>query len=458
MRELWAVARHGFIEGVRSRLTALFVGLLIAAVIFVASISKGASFRDQMQTFLSYSVGITSVLLSLLTILLTCAVLCREVEKRYVFTSLTKPIARWKHIVGRWVGICLLQLMLVAAAGSAIYGTAHYMRYSAGVTDPNHPVNSEVLCARISHGASDLTERIDREMAKRVAELKQRRVYDNRVREVGQEAMDKSVRDYAVAKLESAVPGGKLSWRFDNLPRPAETGESVQFRLKVAADNALPLEELQRQLFFNNPQTGETLMLPVRFPVNASKAVDLPSWLINKDGSLEVTFVNAPPPGAASPIPSAVTINRNHVRLLYRVGGFTANFTRAMILVWLLQAFLAAMSLFVASWLSFAVACLWCITLYVLGHLANFVITAATETPVPDTVSVIGRYVTEAVMLTLPTFSKVDPNESLIGGVLIPWSYVGATALWFLLVWSAVPLLFASVIFTRRELARVIAE
>jgi hypothetical protein len=58
----------------------------------------------------------------------------------------------------------------------------------------------------------------------------------------------------------------------------------------------------------------------------------------------------------------------------------------------------------------------------------------------------------------LPDLALVDPGGALVGGLLIPWSHVLRTAALFLIVWSGIPLLLAAVIFTHRELARVVAE
>jgi len=458
MRRIWAVARHGFIEGLRSRLTALFVGLFIATIILVAIISEGASPRDQMQTFLSYSVGLISLAMSVMTILLTCGVLCREVDRRYVFISLTKPVARWQHILGRWLGVCLLQAALLAVCGLAIYGTAHYIRYSAGVTDPEHPLNSEVMCARISRRPTDVPRQVKEKMQQRVEHLKAQRVYESRIREIGAEAMDQSVFQWAVAELESVSPGGTLRWEFDKLPKPADTGRTIQFRLKLAAGNALPLEELQRELLFENPTTGQEYRLPVRFPVQAPKTIQLPSWLITEAGSLKVGFRNVPPEGSFSPIQTPVTISMDQVRLLYRVGGFGPNFIRAIILVWLLQAFLAALCVLTASWLSFPVACLWSIVLYVIGLMAAFVVDSTMASAGGGLLVTVGQHLAKAVLWLLPDFARVNPNDDLIGGLLISWGHVADAALWFLVIWPGILLLSAALIFTRRELARVIAE
>jgi hypothetical protein len=197
--------------------------------------------------------------------------------------------------------------------------------------------------------------------------------------------------------------------------------------------------------------------MAVRFPVDSPKTVLLPSWLITEAGSLEVEFYNTPPEGAFSPITTSVTIGMSDVRLLYRVGGFGANYVRAMILVWLLQAFLAALAVMTASWLSFPVACLWCNVLYTIGLMAGFVIDSTAAAPGSGTVVTIGRYLSKAVLLLLPNLARVNPSDALVGGLLISWRHMTTTALLFML-WSFVPLVVAAVIFTHRELARVIAE
>ncbi len=145
-----SVARYTFIQCVRLKLTAVFVVLMGIALAAVYYVEGDGTLGGRIRNFLAYSMGITSLLLSVMTLFLSISVVARDVQTKQIFTLATKPLARWQYIVGRWLGVVLLDAALVLVAGMVIYGLAQHLRGKAGKMDfpDRRTVESEVFTAR----------------------------------------------------------------------------------------------------------------------------------------------------------------------------------------------------------------------------------------------------------------------------------------------------------------------
>ncbi|NLF31488.1 MAG: ABC transporter permease [Planctomycetes bacterium] len=522
-RRCWTIARLTFQEGTRSRLTAVLVGVMVAAILLIplryGSLTSVKSVLDgkfpdkspaaQVQTVLEYTLGTISMTLSLLTVLLTCGVVCHDIERRSLFTTMAKPVARWQYILGRWVGVCLIQAALIGLCGLALYGTVRALRYPyasaaaslqkelpaslvaravemrfnrlaladelAGLSASQQAaydrwesvrfrldrLDHTVLSSRARCRPADIDERLATLAQQREQELRRSGQYDLQVREHGEPQVAAGILEYAKGQLEDAENGERLTWRFEDLPKPGDlrAGESVQFRIRLSASNAIALEGLQRDVEVLNPATGEAEPLRMLAPVDAPATVDIPVSMITPDGTLDITFINEPPrdpAGSVERIESGVHISLHEVYLLYRVGRFVPNFARGLAMMWLLQAFLAAIAMMASSWLSFPIACLWCVVLYLMGMMARFFASdamARTEGALTN----LGEMVLRGMAAVIPSFELINPAPPLVAGVEIPWDHLLTTAGIFIVLWGGVALAIAAVIFTRRELARLVA-
>ncbi|MCA9255355.1 MAG: ABC transporter permease subunit, partial [Phycisphaerales bacterium] len=73
-----------------------------------------ATIKGRVQMFMAYSLGFSSFVLALLTILFSCRSLSREIESRQIFGLVTKPVPRWQILAGKWCGIMALNVLLMA--------------------------------------------------------------------------------------------------------------------------------------------------------------------------------------------------------------------------------------------------------------------------------------------------------------------------------------------------------
>ncbi len=150
MKNIWAVARHTFAQCLRMKIAMAFIALLIAGLAAMPFVMKGdGTLAGSIRTTLNYGITITSVLLSLVTILVTVSVITDDVRDKYIVLLASKPLARWQYLLGRWLGVVLLNAVLLGVAGVSIYLLAQHLRDrpAESVVD-RKAVESEVFAAR----------------------------------------------------------------------------------------------------------------------------------------------------------------------------------------------------------------------------------------------------------------------------------------------------------------------
>lgn len=470
MRKIWAVARQTFLEASRSRLTGMFIPALIAAVLISAVVSRTESLRDQIQTFLVYGISTTGLLLSILTILLACGILCGEIERRHIFTPLTKPISRMQYIVGRWLGIVLLQAILLTGCGLGVYGTVRYMvsraesRMDQGDQSQIAGVEMakiEVLTARVKHAPVSFARQLKMLMEQRIEELEKEGRYSQAIAEGNRLEFEREIYKWAESQLQTAPPLGRLVWRFEGLEKPTDPDALVQFRFTPSPSRTPPNDMVRLGLVFRNPADGRLMVVSHECLAMAPSTVTFPAVLISDDGRLDVVLENRNMTNPRMTFRTSLTVEKDEIHVLYPVDSFGDNFTRGILSMLLLQMFLAAMAMLTGSWLSFPVACLWCFVLYAMGLMASFITDAMSTKRVVDVGSALkkaGSQTVETLLYLLPDFQRATPAGRLVDGLLIPWTEVGWAAVTFVAIWTSLCLAAAGLILRRRELARVIVQ
>jgi len=177
MTSVWAVTRTTFLQSLRSRVglaaMVLLALLLLAGPMMVNN--TASPLADRIRTFLAYSVGMTGVLLAIITIFLSTTFLCADVQRKQILMLAVKPLPRWQYILGRWLGVTLLNVVLVTMAGAGIYAGAQYLRSlpDLGATD-RRAIETEVFTARrkIAPDFSKDDEEVTRAVVDRIEDLR----------------------------------------------------------------------------------------------------------------------------------------------------------------------------------------------------------------------------------------------------------------------------------------------
>ncbi len=240
---------------------------------------------------------------------------------------------------------------------------------------------------------------------------------------------------------------------------------SFQFRYKVSPIGNLSAGRgsLYRWLLFRRADGAVVVSLASDTPVKTATSVTVPAIASLRKGDISVAYGNIPakatgPRAVAGPANPPVQISHKDVSILYRVGGFNANFVRAMLLIFCQLIFLAALGVFFSCFLSFPVASLACMVLLICGWLMNWLADAvrwASRDGGFDIVGAAGAVVMKLTAAVMPNLSEMAPAEKLVEGIFISWPAVGEVAIMSVALRATFFLALACVIFHKRELAKV---
>ena len=173
-----------------------------------------------------------------------------------------------------------------------------------------------------------------------------------------------------------------------------------------------------------------------------------------------------PPPHLAGR--GALSFDPGGLELLYRAGDFEPNFLRAVLVLWVKLAFLAALGLAAATFLSFPVACLATFTIFASGTLAPWLAESLELYVPPATASVdfgsvgqviqwafenVIRGIASLLVFVLEGFGNYQPTQRLVQGLLVPWGAVMRGGLVIGVLWSGAALLAGTLVLRRRQLA-----
>src|SRR5688572_315035 len=122
MRRILAISFLTLRAAFRYRVVTVMAVLLLGGVIILPLIVKDdGTARGFTQIILTYTLTLTTTLLGFATLWLSCGILAREIEEAQMQMVVVKPIARWQIWIGKWLGILMLNAMLLAVAGVAIF-------------------------------------------------------------------------------------------------------------------------------------------------------------------------------------------------------------------------------------------------------------------------------------------------------------------------------------------------
>jgi ABC-type transport system involved in multi-copper enzyme maturation permease subunit len=187
-------------------------------------------------------------------------------------------------------------------------------------------------------------------------------------------------------------------------------------------------------------------------PLNTMTTVTMPLFGPAAEGESDLAVVYANAPMSEDEAPRPVRIKYADVSLLYRVGGFEANFLRAIMLVFFQLAFLAAMGVFFGSFLSFPVAAFACMVLLVNGWMMEW-LAEALQWGGGGFSQGLGVAMLHLLAFVLPDFSQTSPSQKLVDGLLVGWPTVAGVGAMTVTVRTVLYLLAGCLIFQRRELA-----
>jgi hypothetical protein len=195
--------------------------------------------------------------------------------------------------------------------------------------------------------------------------------------------------------------------------------------------------------------------------VRAFQVLPVPTSWIDEEGRLVLTVINADPTRPERrPRTSVSFLGEDELEVLYQVDSFGMNVLRGMMVLWLKLCFLAVLGLFAGSFLSFPVASLATLVVFVTASASGYLLESLQSYAEYEAKEQLGwatalmRWMATGMARLLSRYAHFSINEKLAAGRLVSWSMVLSCLGWIGAVWCGVTGFLAWRIFQARELGR----
>lgn len=111
----WVIARNTVGEALRKKILVVFLVVALALIVLSVSFSQ-FSFREELTIIKSLGLGLIAMVGMLISLVLGINLLTAEVERKTVYTILSKPVRRYEFLLGKFfgsLGTILINLLIM---------------------------------------------------------------------------------------------------------------------------------------------------------------------------------------------------------------------------------------------------------------------------------------------------------------------------------------------------------
>lgn len=458
MHSLWAIAKNTLSQAIRMKVAAAVIVLLAVLLPLMSVVMEGdGTLLGKLQTFVSYGLGLVNLMLCMLTISVSAFTLSNDLNRNHLYLVVTKPVRRYEIVAGKLLGILILNLFLLLIFGAAIYGLTLAIPRLAKV-DPLQTERAQVefFTARTGLKVSDDEATIRKMAQERFKLLEQTNQLPRDMTQVrilselmGQERM----------AAKSCAPGQIKRWDFDGIrmASPEDPNAILFIRYKMEATAVLADNRIYGAWRIGDLRQLDAGLEQVKTPIFQTNRDDVsrtyhefsvPAAAVAEDGYLGIAFFNAPSL-------NQTTVILENVEVLFHSGTFTGNFLRALAMIYIRLAFLAALGVSLTTWLSFPVAILVCLVVFFAGLTHSFILESFDG--IGQAVGLIYTVTLRPLLWMIPKFDGVyNPSTYIINGRLIEGAFLMKLILTTFVIKGLAVFLFGMWVFSRREIAKAV--
>ena len=437
----------------RLKIAAVFVILLfILLPVMGFSVTGDATLKGRLQTFVSYGLSLTNILLCLLTIIVSVYSLTSDIEQKQIYTVITKPIRRCQLLFGKLLGVIVLDVILLSLFSLLICVITLYIPKFFGANEVElAQAENEFYTARASLSPPEI------DVTSEVKESYDKLTQSGQLPE-GMSRKQIFAELTSVKKLEKRAigVGRELIWEFDNV-KPLDPNASLFIRFKYDVAVNPPDSQVYGQWFagdYRQIKYGTEPKTPIyrtavrKDPVRTFREIEFLADAVADDGYLAVGFFNVPLNDTVVIFPL-----EDGLEVLYKADTFTGNFLKAVLLILFRLIFLACLGVLGATFLSFPVAILFCLVIFFTATFSGFVLESFDF--LGQNVAGVYSYTVRPLIQLLPQFDKFNPTKYLITGRLLSWSLLVKVAAVMVAVKALLLMLLSLLIFNFKEIAKI---
>lgn len=450
----------------------LIAALLAAILLFPALQAPTEPPADRIRQLLSFSTLLLWYLFSAVIVMIASISICRDLDRKLVLLTLTKPVSRAKFMLAKWLSLALLSGAVTLTASILLYARV----YSLAPEDPGHEqrtreeadVYERVLIAR-----DRIKHPIDQTMLQNQV--------SERLRARREQGMDQDLDERQLAVLSDELwiearaqywnvnPGRRITRVFTGLAEARLLDRAI---IRYRSDTSrLPPQEMLTIHW----QIGDGVNTPIFLPgddgfVNARAREPFEFWFptrcIAEDGTLSITIGN---PNVDDPFTPEQEFaepfwfdQSDGVVILYPTGTFAMNLFRLSMLIFASMLLLCSLGLLLSAMLSQSIAVLaaivWLITLLLVGQVSENIDYLSRSLDSADPLTLVMFPLSRMLALVLPDITGNVPVDLLADGLRITPAQAWTGVLTMAGLSGGLILLLAMLALSRRELGESIRD
>jgi hypothetical protein len=382
--------------------------------------------------------------------------LTTDIKQKQIYTVVTKPIRRFELLLGKLLGIVLLDAALLVLFSGIIYGITLYMpKHFNAAKAERLEVSNEFFTARAGLKPPEVNVR--REVDERYEQLKKSGQLDKALRNLSYKRIISDLTKQEQLKRRAVAVRKYLDWEFNNVRLFDDPNSS--FFIRYWYDVSVNPPDLQvhglwivgdlRQIRYGTRSRTPPERFESKDLIRTFREIEIPGYLVAEDGYLGVRFVNPPVNSTVVMFPL-----EKGLEVLYKADTFTANFLRAVLLILFRLIFLACLGVMTSTFLSFPVAILLCLVIFLTATVSGFVIDSFYY--VSEGISGVYSYAVKPIVQLLPQFDKFNPTKYLVAGRLLSWWFLAKALGLLICIKGALLMLLGVLIFGYKEIAKIV--
>lgn len=480
---VFAIARNVLVEATRMKISIVFLVLLVFMLPALPMLlDAGSPLRYRVQSFLQWSTAASFWLIALLSVLLVMSSVCFEQRDKVIWQTMTKPVAAWEYLLGKWLGVVSLAAVLLLTCASGIFLFTEYLRGqtavgearpyvatgAAGIAEDRLILETQVLTARRAvrpeppvineeQFEANIREYIRRERLTNPSFARDPRYPgdDERYDPAVLRKVRDDMRESLMGAYRSIERDRFEAYLFTGIGEARRSNKPVIFTYRIDAGANRP-DEVYRLSF----RFGDGAPIVQQAALGQKQTIALLPTTVSEDGELFVQIANTDIYNGLreGENPETISFPKGALEVSYQAASFHANFFRVTVVLWVKLAFLAMVAVLASTFLSFPVACLVTLGTFFAAETTPFLLSSLENYSSVDDqnqvvlVKVLIRAISFAVAYLFKIYADLKPIGRLVQGELLSWGEVAlGTAV--LSALGAVLYGFAVLIFRRRELA-----
>ena len=452
MNSIFAIATICFRTALRSRVVVLLLGFILLAMIGLPlSIESDGTAAGYVRILVTYTLGVVGILLSIVTLWAGCAAVSDEIMTKQIHLVLTKPVTFFQVWAGKWLGLMMLNSLLLACAGVTLVILLWY--------NPRHPrlsaeqqtaIHSQLL---VAHQVTE-PNLPDVEHAVETAYQRWLQQYPNT--SISPEQVKEHLRQQQWTRALSAPEATKLQVTF-SLPPNFNRSHPLYLEYRFDISVPAPLQVPHHWSIYTGDSHWKTVYTGSVLAGQRNR-IALPASTVQDDGTLHLSFKHS------SNTPMTVLFSPNRgINLLSYDGPFSSNLVRALLTMLFQLGFLTALGVTTGSLFSLPVAVfatLSCMVLLTSAPYMESIVRQPTSSEAERTsTTVFNRIIQQTFYIihgAVSPLQSAKPLEKLGVGEAIPWNMILRSFVIRILLYGGVCALLGSCLFRQREMGAAV--